>query len=131
MAAAQAAFDAKEANVLSALEQIEYLNSELTTGAAQRFKLVAAVHSEKRRHNQQTSSLENKVKKTEAKTEIQETQIKHLEAVRAKLDRRVHVLEALLRSEHELADQRIKRLTNELQRKQPMTSLPTLQDQSS
>ena len=34
MAAAQAAFDAKEANVLSALEQIEYLNSELTTGAA-------------------------------------------------------------------------------------------------
>lgn len=70
-------------------------------------------------------------KKTEAKTEIQETQIKHLEAVRAKLDRRVHVLEALLRSEHELADQRIKRLTDELQRKQPMTSLPTLQDQSS
>ena len=92
---------------------------------------VAAVHSEKRRHNQQTSSLENKVKKTEAKTEIQETQIKHLEAVRAKLDRRVHVLEALLRSEHELADQRIKRLTDELQRKQPMTALPTLQDQSS
>ncbi|MFZ0259771.1 MAG: hypothetical protein WAL36_07345 [Pseudolabrys sp.] len=131
MAAAQAAFDAKEANVLSALEQIEDLNSELTTGAAERFKLVAAVHSEKRRHNQQTSSLENKVKKTEAKTEIQETQIKHLEAVRAKLDRRVHVLEALLRSEHELADQRIKRLTDELQRKQPMTSLPTLQDQSS
>ncbi|MGA7208697.1 MAG: hypothetical protein WBX78_07380, partial [Pseudolabrys sp.] len=34
MAAAQAAFDAKEANVLSALEQIEDLNSELTTGAA-------------------------------------------------------------------------------------------------
>lgn len=65
MAAAQAAFDAKEANVLSALEQIEDLNSELTTGAAERFKLVAAVHSEKRRHNQQTSSLENKVKKTE------------------------------------------------------------------
>ncbi|MGA8948379.1 MAG: hypothetical protein WB497_20980 [Pseudolabrys sp.] len=51
MAAAQAAFDAKEANVLSALEQIEDLNSELTTGAAERFKLVAAVHSEKRRHN--------------------------------------------------------------------------------
>lgn len=92
---------------------------------------MAAVHSEKRRHNRQTSSLENKVKKTEAKTEIQETQIKHLEAVRAKLDRRVHVLEALLRSEHELADQRIKRLTDELQRKQPMISLPTLQDQSS
>ncbi|MFZ1002116.1 MAG: hypothetical protein WAN68_08945 [Pseudolabrys sp.] len=34
MAAAQAALDAKEANVLSALEQIEDLNSELTTGAA-------------------------------------------------------------------------------------------------
>ncbi|MGC1319411.1 MAG: hypothetical protein WA866_22610 [Pseudolabrys sp.] len=34
MAAAQAAFDAKEANVLSALEQFEDLNSELTTGAA-------------------------------------------------------------------------------------------------
>jgi uncharacterized protein YlxW (UPF0749 family) len=34
MAAAQAAFDAKEANVLSALEQIEDLTSELTTGAA-------------------------------------------------------------------------------------------------
>ncbi|MGA7103647.1 MAG: hypothetical protein WB019_25880, partial [Pseudolabrys sp.] len=34
MAAGQAAFDAKEANVLSALEQIEDLNSELTTGAA-------------------------------------------------------------------------------------------------
>jgi predicted nucleic acid-binding Zn-ribbon protein len=50
--ALQTAFYARATNVASALEQIDYLNSELGTAAAERFKLVAALHGEKRRHNQ-------------------------------------------------------------------------------
>ena len=37
-----------------------------------------------------------------------------LEAVRCKLDKRIQVLEALLKSEHEIAERKIKRLTDEL-----------------
>src|SRR5262249_46268156 len=116
MLAIQIAFDARETNVTSALEQVEYLNSELATAAAERFRLVAAVHSEKRRLNQQTSSLEGKIKKTEGIAATQEMQINHLGAVRGKLDKRIQVLEALLKSEREIAELKIKRLSDEIER---------------
>lgn len=112
----EAALGVRKTNAVSALEQVEFLNSELATTAAERFKLVATVHGEKRRHNQQTSILEDKIKKTEAIAATQEMQIAHLEAVRTKLDKRIQVLETLLRSEHEVAELKNKRLTEELQR---------------
>jgi len=74
------------------------------------------MHGEKRRYNLQTSSLEERIKKAESKTEKQEMQINHLEAVRCKLDKRIQLLEALLRSEHEVAAGKIKRLSEELER---------------
>jgi uncharacterized coiled-coil protein SlyX len=74
------------------------------------------MHGEKRRYNLQTSSLEERIKKAESKTEKQEMQINHLEAVRCKLDKRIQLLEALLRSEHEVAARKIKRLSEELER---------------
>jgi len=116
MLAIQIAFDARETNVASALEQVHYLNSELATASAERFRLVAAVHGEKRRLNQQTSTLEGKIKKTEAVAATQQMQINHLEAIRGKLDRRVQVLEALLKSEREIAELKIKRLSDEIER---------------
>jgi chromosome segregation ATPase len=116
----EAALNVRETNVTSALEQVEFLNSELATAAAERFKLVAAVQGEKRRQrtvlNQQTSILEDKIKRTEALAATQGMQIKHLETVRGKLDKRVQVLEALLRDEQEVAELKIKRLTEELER---------------
>ena len=120
LSAMQAAFNGRETNIASALQQVEFLNSELASVSAERFTLVAAVQSEKRRQrnalNQQTSILDDKVKSTEALAETQEMQIKHLEAVRAKLDKRIQVLETLLKSEHEVAEIKIKRLTEELER---------------
>jgi chromosome segregation ATPase len=116
MRAMQTAFDTSKTNAASALEQIQYLNSELTTTAAERFRLVAAVQSEKRRLHQQISTLQDKIKKTGAVTETQEVQINHLEEVRGKLDKRIQVLEALLKSEREIAELKIKRLSDELQR---------------
>ena len=120
LSAMQAAFSGRETNIASALQQVEFLNSELASVSAERFKLVAAVQSEKRRQrsalNQQTSILDDKVKRTEALAETQEMQIKHLEGVRAKLDKRIQVLETLLKSEHEVAEIKIKRLTEELER---------------
>ncbi|MGA9081148.1 MAG: hypothetical protein WB390_01720 [Pseudolabrys sp.] len=120
LSAMQAAFSGRETNIASALQQVEFLNSELASVSAERFTLVAAVQSEKRRQrsalNQQTSILDDKVKRTEALAETQEMQIKHLEGVRAKLDKRIQVLETLLKSEHEVAEIKIKRLTEELER---------------
>jgi chromosome segregation ATPase len=116
--AMQSASDAHEANVASALEQIEYLNSELATGAAERFRLVATMHSEKRRYNRETSIWENTARKIDIRAETRQQQIKHLETVRHELDKRVQILEALLKSEHEVAERKIKRLTEELQRQQ-------------
>jgi chromosome segregation ATPase len=110
--AVQTAFDARETNATSAFEQVDYLNSELANSTAERFKLVASIHGEKRRHNLQTSALEERIKKAESKVEKQEMQIKGLEAVRCKLDKRIQVLEALLKSEHEIAERRTKRLTD-------------------
>lgn len=115
LSAMQNAFDARETNVASALEQVDYLNSELATATAERFRLVATVQGEKRRHNHQTFICEGRIKKTEARVELQEAQIRHLEAVRYKLEKRIQVLEALLKSEQEVAKRKIERLTDELE----------------
>jgi chromosome segregation ATPase len=84
---------------------------------------VAAAQGEKRRHrtalNQQTSALEDKIKKAEVLAATQEAQIKHLETTRGKLDKRVEVLEALLKSEREVAERKISRLNEQLQRDRP------------
>ena len=58
-AAIQLALDARETNAASALAQIDYLNSELVAATAERFKLVATVFGEKRRHNEQASRVRN------------------------------------------------------------------------
>jgi chromosome segregation ATPase len=116
LAARMAACDASEANTAAALKQIHALNSELTIAAAERFKLVASVHGEKRRHNQQALFWQNKVKSAEARAETREMQVKHLQDVRGQLDRRIQVLEALLESEREVAGRKIARLTEELDR---------------
>jgi chromosome segregation ATPase len=109
-----AAFDAQKANTAAALKQIGDLNSELVAAAAERFKLVASVHGEKRRSNQQASFWQSKIKNTEAMAETREMQVKHLQDVRGKLDERIQVLEALLQSEREVAERKIARLTDEL-----------------
>ncbi|MGB6351326.1 MAG: hypothetical protein WBG10_14990 [Pseudolabrys sp.] len=123
----EAAYNIRQTNVASALEQVKFLNSEVVSASAERFKLVAAAQGEKRRHrtalNQQTSALEDKIKKAEALTATQETQIKHLEAVRGKLDKRIEVLEAFLKSEREVAERKITRLNEQLRRDCPANSI--------
>jgi len=111
-----AVFDAQKANTAAALKQISDLNSELVAAAAERFKLVATVHGEKRRSNQQASFWQSKIKNTEAMAETRGVQVKHLQDVRGKLDERIQVLEALLESEREVAERKIARLTDELER---------------
>ena len=121
--AMEAAYNIRQTNVASALEQVEFLNSEVVSASAERFKLVAAAQGEKRRHrtalNQQTSALEDKIKKAEVLAATQEAQIKHLETTRGKLDKRVEILEALLKSEREVAERKISRLNEQLQRDRP------------
>jgi chromosome segregation ATPase len=58
-AAIQLALDARETNAASALAQIDYLNSELVAATAERFKLVATVFGQKRRHDRQVSRVRN------------------------------------------------------------------------
>src|SRR5262245_36280928 len=111
-----AAFDAQKANTAAALKQIGDLNSELVAAAAERFKLVASVHGEKRRSNQQASFWQSKIKNTAAMAETREMQVKHLQDVRGKLNERIQVLEALLESEREVAERKIARLTEEIER---------------
>ena len=111
-----AAFDAREANTNAALEQISDLNSELAFATADRFRLVASVQGEKRRHSQQASFWQNKIKNTESVAKTREMQVRHLQGVRSELDKRVQVLEALLESEREVAERKIARLTDELER---------------
>lgn len=122
----EAAYNIRQTNVTSALEQVEFLNSEVVSASAERFKLVAAAQIEKRRHrtalNQQTSALEDKIKNAEALATTQDAQIKQLEAVRGKLDKRVEVLETLLKSEREVAERKITRLSEQLQRERPANS---------
>jgi chromosome segregation ATPase len=116
MHAMQATLNAGEANAASALAQIGNLNSELAAAMAERFKLVASVHGEKRRYSQKTSFWEDKVKSAEAKTANQEMRVKHLEEVRRKLDTRIQVLETLRESEREAAERKIAQLNDELKR---------------
>ena len=111
-----AAFDASKANAAAALNQISDLNSELAVATAERFKLVASVHGEKRRHNQQTTFWQDKIKSAETMAETREMQVKHLQDVRGKLAERIQVLEALLQSEREVAERKIARLSEELER---------------
>jgi chromosome segregation ATPase len=111
-----AAVDASEANAAAALKQISYLNSELAVAAAERFKLVASVLGEKRRHNQQTSFWQSRIKSVEAMAETRTMQVNHLQDVRGKLDKRIQVLEALLESEREVAERKITPLTDEVER---------------
>ena len=123
----EAAYNVKQSNVAAALEQVEFLNSEVVSASAERFKLVAAAQGEKRRHrtalNQQTSALEDKIKRAEALTATQATQIKHLEEIRTKLDKRVEVLETLLKSEREVAERKITRLSEQLSAERPADSV--------
>ncbi len=101
MHAMQATLNAGEANAASALAQIGNLNSELAAAMAERFKLVATVHGQKRRYSQKTSFWEDKVKSAEAKTANQEMRVKHLEEVRRKLDTRINCAKASARLQNE------------------------------
>lgn len=111
-----AVVEASKANAAAALKQIGDLNSELAVATAERFKLVASVHGEKRRYNQQTTFWQDKIKSAETMAETREMQVKHLQDVRSKLDQRIQVLEVLLQSEREVAERKISRLTDELER---------------
>jgi len=116
--AMETAFKIREGNVAAALEQVELMSSELTTASAERFKLVAAVQAERKQHrnvlNERTSMLENRIGKAEAIAESRERRIKNLEEDRSRLTQRVELLEALLNSERETSESKIKRLTEEL-----------------
>lgn len=116
----EAAFKVREKNVVSAMQQVELMNSELTVTTAERFKLVAALQAERKQHrstlHEKTSVLEGKLRRAEAGAESRERQTKRLEGDCDRLNERVEVLEALLESERQVADAKIKRLTEELQR---------------
>ena len=111
--AAEAASSRREESVTSSIMQIEFLNAELMTAAAERFKLVAAMQGEQRRQrsvfSQQKSILENKLQEKEALAATQGLKIKQLEGVRDQLDKRVRVIEALLTSEREAAERKTRR----------------------
>jgi len=113
--AAEAASDRREATVALSIKQIEFLNTELTAAAAERFRLVAAMQGEQRRQrsvfSQQKSILEDKLQEKEALAATQGTKIKQLEGVRDELDKRVRVIEALLASEREVAERKTRRPT--------------------
>jgi chromosome segregation ATPase len=115
--AADALSNERKTNVASAIEQIEFLNAELAAATAERFKLVATMQGEQRRQrsvlSQQKSILEDKLQKSEVLAATQRVQIEHLEAVRGKLDKRVGVLEAVLKSEREIAELKAKRGTEQ------------------
>jgi chromosome segregation ATPase len=118
--AVETAFNDRETSVASALEKAESLKAELTTESAERFKLVAAAERQKQRHrvelNQLKSGFESQIRKSETLVVSQDVQIKGLEEVRDRAVKRVEILEALLSSEREGAQFKIKELTEELQR---------------
>jgi chromosome segregation ATPase len=108
--AMQTTLDTRDANAASALAQINHLSSELTVASAERFKLVATVYGEKRRQNQKASFWEDKVKAAEARAATRKAQVEHLEEVRREYDKRIHLLEALLESERDVAQRRLSQL---------------------
>ena len=117
--AMETAFKVREKNVVSALQQVNSMNSELTVASAERFKLVAALQAERKQHRSalqaKTSVLEDKARTAEAIAANQDRQIKNLEENRNRLNERVEILEALLKGEREVSESKIKRLTEELQ----------------
>src|SRR5262249_28679336 len=110
----------REKNVVSAMQQVDSVNSELMIASAERFKLVAALQAEKKQHrnalHNKTSILEDKIKKAEVAAESRESQLKNLEDDRARVNERIQILEALLKSEREVAESKIVRLSQELKR---------------
>ena len=115
----ETAFNDRETTLASALEKIESLNSELIAASADTFKIVAVTTGEKQRYrselNQQKTSFEGRIKALESAASAQDGQIKNLEEVRARLAKRVEILETLRKSEREAAELKIKELTEELQ----------------
>jgi chromosome segregation ATPase len=118
--ATETTFKVREKNVVSAMQQVESMSSELTVASAERFKLVAALQAERKQHrsalNEKTSTLGDRLRRSEAAAENKERQIKNLEDSRSRLNERVSILETLLKSEREVAESKIKRLTDVLQR---------------
>jgi chromosome segregation ATPase len=116
----ETAFNDRETTLASALEKIDSLNSELIAASADTFKIVAVTTGEKQRYrselNQQKASFEARIKTLESAAATQDAQIKNLEEVRARLAKRVDILETLRKSERETAEFKIKELTEELQR---------------
>jgi len=114
----ETAFNDRETTLASALEKIDSLNSELIAASADTFKVVAVTTGEKQRYrselNQQKASFEGRIKALESTADAQEAQIKALEEVRARLAKRVEILETLRKSEREAAEFKIKELTEEL-----------------
>ena len=112
---AEAAARRSEDVVATSIKQIEFLNTELMTTSAERFKIVAAMQGEQKRQRsvfgQQKSILENKLQEKEALTATQGMKIKQLEGVRDELERRVRVIEVLLMSEREAAERKTGRTT--------------------
>jgi chromosome segregation ATPase len=115
--AMETAFKIREGNVASALEQVELMSTELTAASAERFKLVAAVQAERKQHrnvlNERSSILEDRIRKAEAVAENRERRIKNLEEDHSRLTDRAELLEALLKSERETSELKIKRLTDD------------------
>jgi hypothetical protein len=112
--AAEAASERQEETAASAIQQIEFLNSELMTASAERFRIVAAMQGDQRRQrgafNQQRSILEHRLQEKEALAATQSAQIKQLEGLRDELHKRNRVIEALITSEREAAERKIKGL---------------------
>lgn len=108
--AAEAAAKRSAENVASSIKQVEFLNAELMTTSAERFKIVAAMQGEHKRQrsvfSQQKSILEDKLQEKEALAATQGMKIKELEGVRDELEKRVRVIEALLLSEREAAERK-------------------------
>ena len=79
---------------------------------------MAAVQAERKQHrnalNERTSILEDRIRKTETVAENRERRIKNLEEERSRLTKRAELLEALLQSERETSELKIKRLTDDL-----------------
>jgi chromosome segregation ATPase len=112
--AAEAATQRSEENVATSIKQIEFLNSELMASSAERFRIVAAMQGDQRRQrgafNQQKSILEYRLQEKEALAATQSAQIKQLEGLRDELHKRSRVIEALITSEREAAERKIKGL---------------------
>ena len=116
--ASEAAAKRSAENVAWSIKQVEFLNAELMTTSAERFKIVAAMQGEQKRQrsvfSQQKSILEGKLQEKEALAATQGMKIKEIEGVRDELEKRVRVIEALLVSEREAAERKTRRVAENL-----------------